>query len=172
MNKKWKKTFLAANDCGVRFRWAVDIIQNFRWEYQNSRGIARVSCTSLVVRSVSMFVWMWLNAHYSDVIMITIASQFTDVSIVYSIVCSSADQRKHQNSRSLAFVRGIHRWPVNSPHKGPVTRKVFPFDDVIMISDSMFATTVCLRPVEVKNMFEHKGKQGHQIDINRAPILV
>ena len=43
-----------------------------------------------------------------------------------------ADQRKHQRSASLAFVRGIHRWPVNSPHKGPVTRKMFPFDDVIM----------------------------------------
>ena len=33
---------------------------------------------------------------------------------------------------SLAFMRGIHRWPVNSPHKGPVTRKMSPFDDVIM----------------------------------------
>ena len=44
----------------------------------------------------------------------------------------SADQRKYQNSASLAFVRGIHRRPVNSPHKWPVTRKMFPFDDVIM----------------------------------------
>ena len=43
-----------------------------------------------------------------------------------------ADQRKHQNSASLAFVRGIHRSPVNSSNKGPVTRKMFPFDDVIM----------------------------------------
>ena len=42
------------------------------------------------------------------------------------------DQRKHQSSTSLAFVRGIHQWPVNSPHKGPVTLKMFPFDDVIM----------------------------------------
>ena len=40
--------------------------------------------------------------------------------------------RKHQSSASLAFVRGIHRGPVNSPHKWPVTRKMFPFDDVIM----------------------------------------
>ena len=48
-------------------------------------------------------------------------------------VCSAADQRKHQSSASLGFVRGIHRWPVNSLHKGPVTRKMFPFDDVIMI---------------------------------------
>ena len=48
------------------------------------------------------------------------------------ITGSGADQIKHQSSASLAFVRGIHRSPVNSPHKGPVTRKMFPFDDVIM----------------------------------------
>ena len=47
-------------------------------------------------------------------------------------VCSGADQRKYQSPTSLAFVRGIHRWPVNSPTKGPVTRKKFPFDDVIV----------------------------------------
>ena len=45
---------------------------------------------------------------------------------------SDADQIKHQSSASLAFVWGIHRSPVNSPHKWPVTRKMFPFDDVIM----------------------------------------
>ena len=43
-----------------------------------------------------------------------------------------AHQRKHQSSSSLAFVRGIHRRSVNSPHKWPVTQKMFPFDDVIM----------------------------------------
>ena len=47
--------------------------------------------------------------------------------------CSVANQRKHQVSTSLASVRGIYRWPVNSPHKGPVTRKMCPFDDVIML---------------------------------------
>ena len=70
--------------------------------------------------------------HYCDIIMGSIASQITSLTIVYSIVYSDADQRKHQRSASLAFVRGIHRWPVNSPHKWPVTRKMFPFDDVIM----------------------------------------
>ena len=40
--------------------------------------------------------------------------------------------KKTSSSASLAFVRGNHRGPVNSPHKGPVTRKMFPFDDVIM----------------------------------------
>ena len=39
---------------------------------------------------------------------------------------------KHQRSASLAFVQGIHWGPVNFPHKGPVTRKMFPFDDVSM----------------------------------------
>ena len=56
--------------------------------------------------------------------------------IVCTAVCSGADQRKHQSSASLAFVRGIHRRPVISPHKGPVTRKTFPFDDVIMRTSS------------------------------------
>ena len=73
------------------------------------------------------------HAHYNDVIMNEIASQITSLTIVYSIVYSDADQRKHQSSASLAFVWGIHREPVNSPHKWPVTRKMFPFDDVIML---------------------------------------
>ena len=61
-----------------------------------------------------------------------VSSQITSLTIVYSTVYSDAYQRKHQSSASLAFVRGIHRRPVNSPHKWPVTRKMFPFDDVIM----------------------------------------
>ena len=70
--------------------------------------------------------------HYSDVIMGAMSSQITSLSIVYSTVYSGADQRKHQSSASLAFVWGIHRWPANSPHNWPVTRKMFPLDDVIM----------------------------------------
>ena len=64
--------------------------------------------------------------------MSTMASQITGVSVVFSIICSCADQRNHQKSASLAFVRGIHQWSVNSLHKGPVTRKMFPLNDVIM----------------------------------------
>ena len=74
--------------------------------------------------------WDWM--HYDDVIMSTIASQITSLTIVYSTVYSGADQRKYQSSAWLAFVWWIHRGPVNSPHKWPVTRKMFPFDDVIM----------------------------------------
>ena len=63
----------------------------------------------------------------------TVASVITSLTIVCAAVYSGADQKKHQSSAPLVFVRGIHRSPVNCPHKGPVTRKMFPFDDVIMI---------------------------------------
>ena len=82
--------------------------------------------------------------HYNDIIIGAMASQMTGFTIVYSTVYAGEDQRKHQNSASLAFVRGMPRWPVNSPHKGPVTRKMFPSDDVIMnISISTYIST-CL----------------------------
>ena len=70
--------------------------------------------------------------HCNGVMISAMASQITSRTIVYSTFYWGADQRKHQSFASLAFVWGIHRWPVNSPHKGAVTRKMFPFDDVIM----------------------------------------
>ena len=73
------------------------------------------------------------HSHYDDVIMTMLASQITSLAVIYSIVYSGVNQRKHQSSASLAFVREIHRGPVNFPHKWPVTRKMFPFDDVIMV---------------------------------------
>ena len=60
-------------------------------------------------------------------------SQITGVSIVCTSVWPGTDHRKHQSSASLAFARGFHWWPINSPHKGPVTRKMLPFDDVIIL---------------------------------------
>ena len=78
--------------------------------------------------------------HYSDVIMDEILSQINGLTIVYSTVYSGADQRKHQSFASLAFVEGIHRWPVNSPHKGPITRKIFSFGDVVMYINIMYGT--------------------------------
>ena len=62
--------------------------------------------------------------HNSDVIMDTVASQITSLTIIYSTNYSDADQRKQRSSASLAFVREFHRWPVNSPPKWPVTRKI------------------------------------------------
>ena len=73
----------------------------------------------------------YIQQHYNDVIMGAMVSQITSLTIVYSTVYSGADHRKHQSSASLVFVRGIHRCPVISPHKGPVTRKIFLFADVI-----------------------------------------
>ena len=73
-----------------------------------------------------------LNSHYIDVIMGGMASQITSLTIAYSTVYSGADQSKHQSSASLAFLWGIYRGPVNSPHKWPVTWKIFSFVDVIM----------------------------------------
>ena len=65
--------------------------------------------------------------------MATMASQTTSLTVVYSTFYSVADQRKDQSYASLAFVKEIHRWPVNSPHKRPVTRKIILFDDVILM---------------------------------------
>ena len=65
------------------------------------------------------------KAHYSCVIIGLMAFRITSLTIVYSNVYSDTDQSKHQSSASLTLVRGIHRWPVNFPHKGPVTRKCF-----------------------------------------------
>ena len=73
-----------------------------------------------------------VSLHYNDGIMSAMASQIISVSIVYLAVCSGSNQRKHQSSAPLAFVREIHRWPMDSPHKGPVTLKMFPFAGVIM----------------------------------------
>ena len=86
----------------------------------------------------------WL--HCGDVIMGTMASQITSLAIVYTAIYSGTDQRKHQSSASLAFVRGIHRSTVNSPHKWPVTRKLLPFDDVIMCGCYHFSATIRKSP--------------------------
>ena len=93
---------------------------------RKSKNITAIVC--MYVLCVCVFVYN----HHIDVIMTTMASQITSLTVVYSAVYSDADQRKHQSSVSLAFVWGIHRGLVNSPHKGPVTRKMFPFDDVII----------------------------------------
>ena len=81
---------------------------------------------------VSHVMLRYCENHYDDVMMGAMASQITSLTFIYSTVYSDTDQRKHQCGASLAFVRGIHRGPVNPPHKWPITRKMFPFHDVIM----------------------------------------
>ena len=102
--------------------------------------IARVIVIAIVFIDIAKHIFIFtifiiiasVIFHYDDVIMTMLASQITSLTIVYSIVYSGVNQRKHQSSASLAIVREIHRGPVNFPHKWPVTRKMFPFDDVIM----------------------------------------
>ena len=84
------------------------------------------------------------------------ASQITSLTIVYSTVYSGADQRKHQSFASLASVRGIHRWPVNFPHKWPVTRKMFPFDVIMLLP---YPTVDCRIGLKM-NWFSHNPHGG------------
>ena len=125
------------NQCGVVVRTFGDKIQWHR--NRNSYIFIKENTFENVVghfvrrRSANVLYWH----HHNDVIMSSLALQINSLTIIYSTDYSGADQRKHQSSASLAFVRGIHRWPVNSPHKGPVTRKkMFPLDDVIMLRQS------------------------------------
>ena len=107
------------------------------------RSSAKSSCnlTLIVLLDFTSSHWSFYKRNvtwsviiqYSDLIMSAMASQITGDSIICWAVCSGAHQRKHQSSTSLAFVRGIHWWLVDSPHIRPVTWKMFPFDDVIMI---------------------------------------
>ena len=93
--------------------------------------IFHIGCGANGIIAWDSFRRWWTNIrllHYCDVIMGAVASQITSLKIVYYIVYSDEDQRK------IKAVREIPRSPGNSPHKWPVTRKMFPFDDVIMIN--------------------------------------
>ena len=110
---------------------------------------------------------------------ITTASQITSFTSVYSTVYSDTDQRKYQSSASLAFVGGIHRRPVNSPHRWPVTRKLFPFDDVIMIiaTNYMGATAAprpsdSLRAGDVHMLVRQVSIISGKASINQCQIIV
>ena len=96
---------------------------------QKNTDTAAISNVNFTNKTISIYIYTSTNIngsdHYNDVIMGAIASLISSLTIVYSTVYSDADQRKHQSSASLAFVRGIHWAPVNSPHKWPVTRKCF-----------------------------------------------
>ena len=110
-----------------------------------------------------------ISCHNNDVIMGAVASQITSLVIVYASAYSGTDQRKHQSSASLAFVRGIHRQPVNSPHKWPVTRKMFSFDDVIMFSwgqcrSPLITPDICILHI-MYGLFFFLGKSsGHDTE--------
>ena len=93
----------------------------------------------------------------------SMASQSTNLTIVNTTVYSGADQRKHQSSASLAFVRGIHQSPVKSPHKRPVTRKMFPFDEVIMDNG---LSPIWLQAIIWANVWNFKGTLWNSTQIS------
>ena len=110
------------------------------------------------------------TVHYCDVIIGAMASQIASLTIVHSTVYSGVYQRKHQSSASLAFVWGIHRWPVNSPHKWLVTWKMFPFDEVsrkrsvsvpLVINAITLTRRCCV--TEVVNNMAHELSRGINI---------
>ena len=134
---------------GVRVGWGV-----------GGRQISLSLLLMIWIRSRSpdaSFIWCEEcvdTSHYNDVIMGAIASHTTCVSIVCSTVGSGVDQRKHQSSTSLAFVRGINRWPVNSPYKGPVTRKMFLFHKITRLI--MLPASLQLRHIERDGVKNHQ----------------
>ena len=81
--------------------------------------------------------------HYSDVTMSTMPSQITSRTIVYSIIFSVADHRKHQSSAPLALVRGIHRSPVNSAHKWPMKREMLPLVIMRHLWKALWSSWLC-----------------------------
>ena len=101
---------------------------------------------------------LYSSSHYSNVIISAMVSQIISVSIVCSTVCSGEDQRKHQSFVSLAFMRGIHRWPGNSPHKWPVTRKMFH----LMTSSWWHGITFCITDFLI---WTHKGPVIPKFDV-------
>ena len=111
----------------LKLSLAILVVSNFRLCYLWSNAFFKVQFWNSRIVGIEDSIDMKLK-HYIDVIMTTMASQITSLAVVFSTVYSGTDQRKHQSSASLPFVRWIHR-----SHKRPVTPKMFPFDDVIMV---------------------------------------
>ena len=97
------------------------------------------------------------------------ASQIISLTIVYSTVYSGADQRKHQSSASLAFVQGIHWGSMNSLHKWPVMRKMFPLDDIIM-ANTLEILQSCIKPSIYK--FPVAVAISHMIYLHMTPDIM
>ena len=100
----------------------------------------------------------------------SMASQITNLTIVYSAVYSGANQRKQQSFASLASVRGIHRGPENSPHKWPVTRKMRPFDDVIMPQTNS-TNWPCFYQTRSAWSADQGSNKNHSCTYNFAPTV-
>ena len=129
----WWSTWL------VRRLWSISLYKSYEsttaYKITTAKHRTTKPCTHFIKHNskepCTVFSFDIRLLRYSDVIMGTMVSQITSPTDVYATVCSGVEQRKHQSSASLVFVRGIHRWPLDSPHKGPVTSKMFPDDGFI-----------------------------------------
>ena len=146
----------------IRLSWC--LLLSCKWDW--SKGHIRTP-TAVPINVHTVWLWFVLFLlHYNDVMMSAMASQITSLTIVYFTVYSGADQRKHQSSASLAFMRGIHRWPVNSLHKRPVTQKMFPFGDVIIILSGLIGFVCSSCPYSL--IFCSQGSILEQISVAKV----
>ena len=148
--------------CHCRFFLIIPHIDGLVWDC-SSCSLALADRYIAAEFRVDVRTCVYLHMHrflyYDDVIMGAMASQIISLTIVYSTVYSYTDQRIHQSSASLAFMRGIHLGPVNSPHKWPITREMFPFDDVIIYIWYM-CMHVCMRGyMHGKNVYLYISKE-------------
>ena len=91
-----------------------NIRREWRWKFETDIYFPRTQtsmdflASSHMVKKITTLHRKCIVNHYNDVIMTTVTSQITILADVYSIVYSGADERKHQSSASLAFMRGTH----------------------------------------------------------------
>ena len=149
--------FLNSNWSESPFNCFLDNGNIWIWNTNVQITCAYINCLKCAIHNIKLSWKLSIPyVHHSDVIMIAMASQITSLTIAYSTVYSDEDQRKYQSSASLAFVRGIHWWPVNSPHKGPATLKIFSFADIIVYCKisclPSYAANVATNKIQEKNM--------------------
>ena len=107
----------------------------------------------------------------------TMTSQITRLTIVYLTVYSAQIKENIKAPRHWPFVPGIHRWQVNSPHKWPVTRKMFPFDDVIMLyapltQCGLFSAKPLPEPMLTYCQLSHQGHTSAEFDSKYNDLLL
>ena len=102
-----------SNDCpNASKATLMNMDKYFMWihyERLRNHNKAKHNTTVCIFLEIYCTCQLYSKPHYTGVIMTQMTAQMTSLTVVDSIVYSGADQRKHQISASLAFVRGIHR---------------------------------------------------------------
>ena len=76
---------------------------------------------------------------------------------LFECLLNNSFRLRSEKHQLWPFVRGNHPWPVDSPHKGPVTRKKFPFHDVFMLCFFFVAKWFC-KDLILQPMKDHSRK--------------